>query len=125
MNTPIRSFECYVKGRPHWAQLVNSTTAGKAKTEYWRQVSDAWPDIPFTDIRCKRHGPPHTSAAFVRNAEYRGMPGLKCGQRVAAGESKGWIVGHDCSCNMLVQFDSDDPKYPGLKLSVHPDELTL
>lgn len=120
----VFSFEVTVKGTL-WTTILNARTAGRAKAEYYRSVSESWPDIPFTAIRAKKLGAPYTSPNFARNAEYRGMKGLKCGQRVRVGAGLGVIVSSNSSANMDVLFDDDSPQYRGLTLNVHPDSLIL
>lgn len=121
---PIRAFECNVKGT-EWYSIINHTSHAKAKYEYLRRVQDAWENVKYTDIRCRSLGPPISSERFKANAKYRGLPDVRCGNRVRVGRSQGIIVGHDDSCNFEVLFDDADVKYPGLKLSVHPSELVL
>jgi hypothetical protein len=113
-----------VKGK-EWGQIVNARTRGKAKSDYLRDVRDAWPSVPYTAILCRKIGAPHTSLKFERNARYRGMPNLKCGQRVKVGEARGVIVGHNDSANLDVLFDDDSPMYPGLTLNCHPNSIEL
>lgn len=120
----IYSFEVSVKGTD-WTRTVNARTAGQAKSEYHRDLCDPWPDIPFTAIRCRKIGEPHTSERFNHNARYRGMPDVKCGQRVKVGEARGVIVGHNSSANFDVLFDGDSPKYAGLRLNCHPDSCEM
>ena len=118
------AYEVSVAGRD-WRQIVNARTPGKAKHSYHRQVLDAWPDVPFTAMRCRKVGAPQTSDAFRRNAAYRGLPDVRCGQRVIVGEARGAIVGHNSSANFDVLFDDDSPRYAGLTLNVHPNSLTV
>lgn len=122
--TNLSAYEVSVKGTD-WTQIVNARTAGKAKREYHLQVVDAWPDVPYTAMRCHKIGAPQTTEAFRRNAAYRGMPDVRCGQRVTVGEARGAIVGHNASANFDVLFDDDSPKYAGMKLNVHPESITL
>lgn len=117
----IFAFKCSVTGTD-WIGIVNHTTNGKAKSEYHRQVSDVWPDVKFTDIRAYKAGPPHTSSEFLRNAEYRGMPDVRCGDRVRVGNSVGYIVGHNSSANFDVLFD-EDSEFKGCILNVHPSDI--
>jgi hypothetical protein len=119
----IYAFECSVKDAPWGPTIINSTTAGKAKRQYHRDVSDPWPDVRFIDIRVRKVGAPQTSDAFIRNAKYRGMPDVKCGQRVKVSGNFGWIVGHNSSANFDVLFDSG--KWAGATLNVHPSEIAL
>ena len=76
-------------------------------------------------MQARKIGPPYTSPQFTRNAEYRGLPGLKCGQRVKVGKKVGVIVNHNSSANLDILFDDDSPQYSGLTLNCHPDSLTL
>ena len=120
----VFSFEVSVRDT-EWSRIVNARTRGRAKLIMHRSVTESWPDVPFTAMRARKIGTPHTSADFVRNANYRGMPGIKCGQRVNVGEARGVIVGHNASANFDVLFDDDSPKYAGLTLNCHPDSLIL
>jgi hypothetical protein len=119
----VFAFECSVKDAPWGPSIINSTTAGKAKREYHRDVSDPWPDVRFIDIRVRKIGAAHTSEGFVRNAKYRGMPDVKCGQRVSVNGSEGWIVGHNSSANFDVLFDTG--RLSGCTCNVHPSEIKL
>jgi hypothetical protein len=123
-GSALFAFEVSVKGTD-WTQIVNARTPGKAKKVYHRQVTEAWPDVPFTAMRCRKIGRPHTSERFRQNARYRGMPDVECGQRVRVGKSRGVIVGHNESANFNVLFDDEDARYPGLTLNVHPSEVEI
>lgn len=55
----LRDWECCVaQGYDDtiWQQTIRATTRGKAKLHYWRGIREAWPDIPFTRIRCRSLG---------------------------------------------------------------------
>jgi hypothetical protein len=118
------AYEVSVKGTD-WTMVVNARSSGKAKSDYHRDVTDVWPDVQFTDMRCRKVGTPHTSEAFKRNAEYRGLPNIRCGQRVIVGKSHGVIVGHNASANLNVLFDDDAPRYAGMTLNCHPCEVAM
>lgn len=118
---PVFAFEVSVTGTD-WKQIVNARTSGKAKAEYHRQVLDAWPDVPFTRMRCRKIGAPHSSERFMANARYRGMPDVRCGQRVSVGNETGVIVGHNSSANFDVLFDAGS-KYGESVLNVHPASI--
>jgi hypothetical protein len=120
----VFAFEVNVAGR-EWAETVNARTSGQAKSEYFQGVRESWPGIPFTALRCRKIGRPHTSKRFEACASYRGLAGLQCGQRVVVGGARGVIVGHNSSANFDVLFDSDSPKYAGLRLNVHPDSMEM
>lgn len=119
----VFAFLVWLHPNEEHATVVNTTTRGKDKVDKWRDIRECWPDVPYTLMRCRKLGPPQSSRAFHRNAVYRGMPELKRGDRVVVGADTGTVVGHDASANMLVLFDGDSKKYPGLTLSVHPGEM--
>ena len=123
-GSALYAWEVSVKGTD-WTKTVNARTAGQAKRDYHLDVRDAWPDVPYTAMRCRKIGAPHTSERFKHNACYRGMPDVQCGQRVKVGEDRGVIVGHNDSANFDVLFDDDSPKYAGLKLNCHPSGVEL
>lgn len=123
-GSDLFAWEVSVKGTD-WTKIVNARTSGQAKRDYHLDVRDAWPDVPYTAMRCRKIGAPHTSERFKHNARYRGMPEVQCGQRVKVGEARGVIVGHNESANFDVLFDADSPKYANLKLNCHPSEVVL
>lgn len=105
-------------------RIVNARNRGAAIYEYMLDVRDCWPDVKFTDFRARKLGPAQTSEAFRRTATYRGMPNVRCGQRVMVDGAAGVIVGHNDSANFDVLFD-DDSYFKGARLNVHPSEITL
>ena len=122
----VFAFDVWVAGCDCPPTTVNAATAGKAKYKHWREViTEVAPDLPITVMRARKVGAPVSTAQFLRTAEYRGLPALRCGQRVRVGSGRGVVVGSDASANFRVLFDEDCPKYPGLTLSVHPSELQL
>ena len=121
----VFAFEVWVVGFSEGSHIINAQSLGKAKYQVWRDILDPWPDTPFTAMRGRKIGPAHTSEQFKRNAVYRGMPDIKCGQRVRVGTDCGTIVGHNSSANFNVLFDDDSPKYAGLTLNVHPQEIEI
>lgn len=120
----VFAFEVSV-ANTQFTQIVNARTAGKAKYQYWLKITDSWPEIPITAMRARKHGSPYTSFEFERNAKYRGMPDVICGQRVKVGGDEGVIVGHNSSANFDVLFDDNASKYAGQRLNVHPQEIEL
>jgi len=120
----IFSYEVNVKGQ-NWQSIINAPSVGKAKYYYLLQVQDPWPSVRFVDLICRKLGPPHTSESFKRNACYRGLPNVRCGDRVTVNGCNGTIVGHNSAANFQVLFDLDAPKYSGLTLPVHPNELQV
>lgn len=118
------AFECWLKDEPTWTKVINARSRGKAKVQYFRDVSDSW-EIDYRDIRSRKMGNPVTSERFIHNAKYRGMPDVRCGQKVEVLGNKGFIVGHNSSANFDVLFDDDAPHYAGLTLNVHPNDIEL
>lgn len=123
MADNVFAFEVSVKDTD-WKKVINAHSAGQAKADYWRDVRECW-DVPFTAMRCRKLGKPETSSAFIRNAVYRGLPDVRCGQRVNVGNATGVIVGHNSSANFDVLFDTDSPRFAGLRLNVHPDDCEI
>lgn len=121
----IFSFGVRLKGRDTYQEtVINAKSASKAKYEFFLNISDCFSNLKFTDIRARKIGRPQSSRDFLRNAEYRGLPEIRCGCRVSVGENKGTVVGHNASANFDVCFDNDS-KYKGATLSVHPSELKV
>jgi hypothetical protein len=122
----IYAFACRVSWAPEWGEsIINASSAGLAKKLHFYSVHDAWDNCKFTDIRVRKVGAPQTSERFKHNAKYRGMPDVRCGQRVMVGKALGTIVGHNSSANFDVEFDADAVEFKGLRLNVHPMEIIL
>jgi hypothetical protein len=119
----VFAFEVGVKGAPWPPEIVNAATRGRAKAEYFSGLRDPWPDIPWTALRARKVSGPLTSAAFLRVAKMRNLPGLRCGDRVRAkdGTWEGIVVGHNDSANFEVLIDGQGP-FPG---NVHPGEFDV
>lgn len=99
--------------------LLNARTAGHAKARFLNKISDVRPDIVFTAIRARRKGAPFSSPEFIRVAEKRGLPDVRCGAKVEVGGAIGIVVGHNSSMNFDVLFDGTSV-YGGQVLNVHP-----
>lgn len=121
----IYAFEVWVKGYEEHPSVVNAATEGKAKYSAWLDVREAWQDTPFTAMRSRKIGAAHSDPQFLRTAAYRGLPDLRCGQRVKVGTDLGRVVGSNASANFDVEFDDDAPRYAGLRLNVHPSSLEV
>ena len=123
----VFAWECNARGE-NWQRVINHVSAGKARYEYLLDLREAWPDATFADITVRKLGPAHTSDAFKRTAAYRGMPDLRCGQRVEVrspeGPALGVIVGHNGSANFDVLFD-ENTWFKGGVGNVHPSEISL
>lgn len=120
----LRSYACAISWWHDKADytIVNELSRGRAKAKFFREVSEPWPDLKYTDIRCRVFGPPHTSSHFIRNAAYRQIPSVRCGDKVQVGaHGEGLIVGHNSSANFDVLFTTG--KWKGLTLNVHPSDL--
>jgi hypothetical protein len=119
----VSAYECRHKAHNWAGTIVNALSASKARYQYFLDVSECWPDVRLIDLRVRKVGGPHTSDQFVRNAKYRGMPDVRCGQRVKAPSGEGVIVGHNSSANFDVLYTAG--KWEGLTLNVHPSEIEL
>ena len=125
MEVSVYAFEVTVVGEPEWGRTINAARVGQAKSEYHRLLLDCFPEVPFTALRCRKVGAAKSSREFVRCAAYRGLPAVRCGQKVKVGAATGVIVGHNSSANFDVLFDEHSPKYAGLRLNVHPASLEV
>ena len=121
----VFAFECYPADRPEWAKTINAATRGQAKAEYFRDLHDAWDSYKFTEVRCRKVGGARTDDQFCRTAQYRGLPGLRCGARVRVGDSLGTVVGSNDSANFDVLFDADAPRNGGQRLNVPPKSMEV
>jgi hypothetical protein len=117
----VFAFEVWEKSSPH-RRIVNARSSGAARYDYLLDVLDCWPDVKYTDMRARKLGPAHTSAAFLRTAKYRGMPDLRCGDPVRVNGMRGVVVDSNDSANFDVLFDEGTP-WAGASLNVHPSEL--
>lgn len=122
-NQDCYAFDVWVAQAPDFRATINHRTANKAKYEFLIGLQDYWPEYNYTDLRARKVGSPHTSHAFEHNAKYRGVPDIKCGQRVEVGQGRGVIISHNSAANFDVLFDEDSPQWAGQKLSVHPAEI--
>lgn len=123
-GTVVRAYAVRVRGRDN-ETIINARSPGQAKREFFLDLDGCLPDLKFTDLRCRVHGAPYTSQDFTRNAVYRGMPALRCGDRVRVGDAIGVVVGHNASANLDVLFNDESPKYAGLRLNVHPSGVEV
>lgn len=121
MTSMLCAYECNVRGTD-WRSIINARTPGKAKSEYWRDVRESWPDIPFTAITVRKIGRPVTSDEFRQVAAYRGVT-FECGDAVVVDGDQGVIVGHNAHANFDVLFDTG--RYSGQVLGVHPASIDL
>ena len=117
----VFAFEVSVVGTV-WTTVVNERTAGRAKSEYFRGLHEAWPSIPFTALRARKLGAPISSQEFRWCADRRGVD-FVCGQPVTVGSDTGVIVGHNASANFEVLFDAHAPRFANMRLSVHPHDI--
>ena len=111
---------CYQVGvrGANWTRDVLALSPGRAKAEYWREVSDAWPDVRYTDITSRR-GVRWVDERFDRVAAYRGVDFAKIGMRVEVDGQPGVLVGSNSSANFNVLFTGG--KFRGQTLNCHPN----
>jgi hypothetical protein len=118
----LKAFDCSVRGSSFPPTTIYHLTAGKAKYEFWMSVSDAYPDIKYTDITACRgagrdDGKIHRE--FLRTATYRDVPFARIGMSVEVGGYKGEIAGKNSSANFDILF-LEGP-HRGLILNCHPN----
>ena len=118
----VYAFACRVDGAAWGETTINALSRGEAKVRYWRDVSESWENVKYTDVRARKVGPAHTSERFLHNARYRGMPDVRCGDEVTVGKHQGVIVGHNSSANFDVLFTTGP--WTSNTLNVHPSEVT-
>jgi hypothetical protein len=119
-STPqIKRFECSVKNAPwgedHW-RSVHSFTRGQAKADYWRDVREPWPDIPFTAVRVRGPFTACDTEQFRHTAEYRKVP-YHIGDLVGWRGKVGRIVNSNSSANFEVLFPD------GERIHIHPTDV--
>lgn len=116
----LRAYAVSVANSGWPATTVHARSAGKAKYDHWRDVTESWPDLPITAMRARVIGPPEASEGFKRNAKYRGIEFAKPGMRVKVAGKFGVIVSHNDSANLSVLMDET-----GVTWNCHPhSEIT-
>lgn len=115
----VRSYEVTCTAFPGWPPArVNAASAGQAKRGHHRTIRESWPEVPYTAMRARVAGPPHSDEHFLHVARLRGRPGVRCGDRVRLDRPdgrEGTIVGCTTGANWEVLFDD------GGGGAVHPD----
>lgn len=102
----LRAYSCTVVGT-NWDTVVHALTREKARYLYWRQVTDAWPDTPFTAIRARLLGLPRTTEKFHHTALYR-KAWFRIGDKVRVGNSIGFVADSDDSANFVIHVISGE-----------------
>lgn len=103
-----------IKGEDTWGRrTVVAETAGKAKYEHFRYMSEFW-DIEFREflkhVTCRKVGLASARSFFgnkeqyERNCEYLNIPFAYQGMRIEVAEKMGTIVGSNSCCNLDVVF---------------------
>src|SRR5208337_2842810 len=118
----LKAFDCNIKGSTFPPTTVYHVTAGKAKYQFWMEVSESYPDLKYTDITvCRGSDLPRKAVydEFLRTATYRGVPFARIGMDVEVGGHKGEIAGKNPSANFDILF-LDGP-HTGLVLNCHPN----
>jgi hypothetical protein len=116
---PLRRFECSIPNAPwgedHWA-TVHAFTRGQAKSEYWRDIRECWPNIPFTAVRCRGPFTPCDTDKFRHTADYRKV-NFHIGDPVTWRGKVGRIVDSNSSANFEVLFPCGD------RIHIHPIDI--
>lgn len=121
----ISAFEVWVKGHRGMGvhHIINAPKLGQAKYLYLLDLHELAMGFKFTDIRGRCYGPPHSSEDFLRVVRSRGMPDLRCGDRVFMKTCHGVVVSYTSCSNIVVHMDDDSPKYQNLRLNIHPSDV--
>lgn len=98
----MRSYKCSIRGYDHWTQF-NARSRGQAKMQMYRYLEM---DFDYVDIQCRVDGEVYTSDDFIRNAEYRNIPLVRCGTVIDVNGRRGIIIGHNSSANLDIMFDN-------------------
>lgn len=118
----LKAFDCSIKGSQFPPTTIYHLTAGKAKYQFWMDVSESYPDLKYTDVTACR-GSEHPDAKvyreFLRTATYRDVPFARIGMSVEVGGFKGEIAGKNSSANFDILF-LEGP-HEGLVLNCHPN----
>jgi len=59
--TTLRAFSVWPASCPEGAEVVNARTAGAAKFARWLSIREHYPDLPFTEMRCRCLGEPSSA----------------------------------------------------------------
>lgn len=116
----VRAYACSVPILGDHEEIVNGESASKVRYRYLLDVREAYQELTFKHIRVRLVGPPVTTERFLHNAKYRGIPGVRCGDRVTmrGGKEHGIVVGHNSSANLDILFE--DGPHAGQVMNVHP-----
>lgn len=121
----LRSYEVWIEGHDDFRATINAFSGAKARWKYAARLKDAgWPVI-WKLLRCRSLGGPQSSKEFVRVASMRGLPNVRCGDRITLiNGARGVITGHH-DAYFEVEFDRDSPGYAGTRGNVHPGECVI
>jgi len=119
----VFAFACRHKDRPEWQETIyNAQNAGKARYQFWLDVTEPYPDTKLIDLRVRKLGKPRANEMFRHVARSRGMPDLEPGERIMSAHGDGVIVDAGGGACFTVIFDTG--KWAGQRLSIHPSEFT-
>ena len=118
----LKAFDCNVRGSSFPSTTVYHESIGKAKYQFWLDISESYPDLKYTDITaCRGSDRPSQRIydEFLRTATYRGVPFARIGMAVEVERLKGEIAGKNSDANFNVLF-LEGP-YRGQVLNCHPN----
>lgn len=118
----IRSYACAVVGIPGIG-YYSAPTRGHAKYSFWKEVRFRYPEVKYTDVRCRVHGEPLDEGVSDVCVKRRLEP-FKAGAPVMVGEDHGVILRANSSMNLDILF-TEGP-HEGLTLNCHPcSQMTI
>lgn len=103
----LKAYECRLRGSEHWS-FHYAFTAGKARYQYFLDISDCCPDLSITQIDVRSAGgrAPSLSERLLRVGELRGLPmRLYRGMTIEVDGERGLIVDGNDSLNLDVCFE--------------------
>ena len=118
----LKSYAVSIRGFEWSPRIIHHESAGKAKYEFFLDVTDAYPDLKYTQITACRvdAGPDERiHRDFVRTATMRGVPFARIGMAVEVDGTKGEIAGNNSDANFDILFLEGPHK--GQILNCHPN----
>lgn len=118
----LKAYAVSIKGFEWSPRIIHHESAGKAKYEFFLDVTDVYPDLKYTQITACRVGVDLDNAVFrefARTATYRDVPFAKIGMSVEVDGLKGEIAGKNSDANFDILFLEGPHK--GQVLNCHPN----
>jgi hypothetical protein len=120
----VKSYKVWIEKRDDINySILNGISEGYVKSKFYKNLKD-FLKIKFTDVRVKLLGAPYSSEGFLKNAKYRNLPNLRCGDLVDVNGNLGYVIGYGSSALIEIIFEKYQNK-KNVTLFVHPDEIKM